>query len=119
MNAEQLIGGIAAYKFECEAGPLHLCVDYQKLCALALLAVTPQPQAPSSDDVQIGLLDADRIAWKADAMKQAERAEKAEAALADARNSALEEAAKVCDDRFWDRMNCAPAIRALRTTSEK
>ena len=55
----------------------------------------PQPQAPSatSDDMR--------------------------AALADARNSALEEAAQVCDDRFWDRMNCATAIRALRTNSEK
>ena len=43
MNAEQLMDRIATYKFECEAGPLHLCVDYQKLCALALVADTTAP----------------------------------------------------------------------------
>ncbi len=37
MKVQELIDKISAYKFNCEAGSLSLCVDYQKLCIQALL----------------------------------------------------------------------------------
>ncbi len=38
MSISALMEKIATYNFQCEAGPLILCVDYQKLCVAALLA---------------------------------------------------------------------------------
>ena len=92
--------------------------------------VAPQPQPPSatSDDVRDK-----RIAELEAACRQHEenhsalgyRCDKAEAAFADARDKALEEAAKVCDGINHQYTSsgghaaerCAAAIRALRTTS--
>ena len=95
-----------------------------------LLYAAPQPQAPSSDDVRdkrIAELEAElSAAYKHWQMALNEKSSLM-AALADARDKALEEAAKVCDGithqytssggHAADR--CAAAIRALRTTSEK
>jgi hypothetical protein len=86
-------------------------------------AATPQPQAPSSDDVRDR-----RIAELEEHLTQAimgrqfhyERAEKAEVALADARNSALEEAAAAMDATCVSgKAQHSDMIRALRTNSEK
>ena len=35
---QSLIAKLTTYNFECEGGPLHNCVDYQKLCVYALMA---------------------------------------------------------------------------------
>ena len=76
------------------------------------IAASPQPQAPSatSDDVRECHPAAcrDEMLWRA--------------ALADARDKALEEAARAVMEAATDGRNVAPhvhAIRALRTTSEK
>jgi hypothetical protein len=105
------------------------------------LYAAPQPQAPSSDDVRdkrIAELEAKIHTLTNRADMRRKHLRRLEAALADARNSALEEAAKVCEQRSprtWEEIPddlptrqdisdeeshaCAAAIRALRTTSEK
>ena len=62
-TVQRLIAKLKTYNFECEGGPLHNCVDYQKLCVYALMAERAEAER---DALRAGL---DRIVSAYDAYR--------------------------------------------------
>jgi len=80
---QSLIAKLTTYNFECEGGPLHNCVDYQKLCVYALMAERDCANARADTH----LADAYSMRDQRDALKQdAERTHERICQAIDCRN---------------------------------
>jgi len=62
---QSLIAKLTTYNFECEGGPLHNCVDYQKLCVYALMA----ERDCANDRAETHLADAHSMRDQRDALR--------------------------------------------------
>jgi hypothetical protein len=58
---EALLDKLETYGFECEAGPLALCVDWQKLRVAALLTHPPSPQRTQEPVAYCQAYELDRL----------------------------------------------------------